>query len=116
MNPVGSMSLQQLLASPAFISSDMQQQAHLARNPTQVNYISRLREYQAQAHPEQLLTGMLPLLQHMQGLASFRQHTMPMVYGRPVNSTAAMAFALSQAQQNPTAFTGSSDFWTGARG
>jgi hypothetical protein len=111
MNLVGSMSLQQLLASPAFISSHMQQHAHLARNSPQVNNILRLQEYQAQLHPEQ--SRMLPVFQHMQELASFR-HNMPMVYGRPVNSNMALAWALSQAKQNTTAFAGPPEFWRGA--
>jgi hypothetical protein len=117
MNLLGSMSLQQLLASPVFISSHMQQQqlAHLARNPPQINNISHdLTEYQAQVHPEQL--RMFPLLQHMQGLTSFRQHNMPMVYGRPVNSTMAMALAMAHAKQNPAVFAGSPGFWRGACG
>jgi hypothetical protein len=111
MNLVGSMSLQQLLASPAFISSHMQQQqAHLARNPPQVSLISRLKEYQAQVHHEQLRT--LPLYQPMQGLANFGQHSMPMLHEYPVNSTSmSMALALSRAQHNPTGFAGSPDFW-----
>jgi hypothetical protein len=111
MNLVGSMSLQQLLTSPAFISSHMQQQAHLAKNPPQVNLISRLKEYQAQVHHQQL--RMSPLLQPMQGLANFRQHSMPMVHEYPVNSTNSMAMmlALSHVKQNPTAFAGSPGFW-----
>jgi hypothetical protein len=110
MNLVGSMSLQQLLASPAFISSHMQQQAHHVRNPPQVSLISRLKEYQAQVHHEQL--RMLPLHQPMQGLASFRQHCMPIVHEYPVNSTSmAIALALSRVNQNPTGFAGSPDFW-----
>jgi hypothetical protein len=110
MNLVGSMSLQQLLVSPTFISSYMQQQAHLARNPPQVSLISRLKEYQAQVHHEQL--RMLPLLQPMQELANFRQHSMPMVHEYPVNSTSmAMALALARVNQNPTRFVGSPDFW-----
>lgn len=107
------MSLQQLLASPAFISSHMQQQqqqAHLARNPTQVSLISHLKEYQAHVHYEQL--HMLPLYQPMQGLVNFGQQSMPMLHKYPVNSTSmAMALALSRVNQNPTGFAGSPDFW-----
>jgi hypothetical protein len=115
MNLVGSMSLQQLLASPAFISSHMQQQAHLARNPPQVDLISRLKEYQAQVHHQQL--RMLPLLQPVQELANFRQHGMPMVHEYPVHSTSmAMALALSHVKQNPTAFAGLPGFWRNTRG
>jgi hypothetical protein len=93
----GSLSLQHLLAFPAFGAS-LPRQVQFAPPPLFHGSANHLME----AHHLQQLR-MARLRQEMHGLTSFGQHHIPIVSGPENVSIAAMALALSRAQQDPAA-------------
>jgi hypothetical protein len=112
----GAMSLQQLLAFPAFGASLQHHQAQLAPPPlfqTSANYLMEARQAQAQAHLQHLRVACLR--EEMQVLASFGQQNMSMVSDRHA-SPAMMAIALPRAQQDSAAFANSPGYWRGYLG
>jgi hypothetical protein len=95
----GSLSLQQLLAFNAFGAS-LPHHAQFAPPPLFHGSANRLMEaHQTQAHLQHL--HMARLREEMQGLTSFGQQNIPMISGHQNVSIAAMALALSRAQQDP---------------
>jgi hypothetical protein len=110
----GAMSLQQLLAFPAFGASLPHHQAQFAPPPlfqTSADYLMEAR--QAQAQLQQLRVARLR--DEMQVLASFGQQNVSMVSDRHP-SPAMMAIALPHAQQDLAAFANSPGYWRGYLG